>query len=517
MNFQKLKSDFPASIVVFLVALPLCMGIALGSGAPVISGIIAGVIGGIVVGFISGSNLSVSGPAAGLIATVSAGIIQIGSFDAFLVAVIIAGLIQLMLGLIKAGVVGHFIPNAVIKGLLVAIGLMLIFKQIPHLVGYDADFEGDESFLQRDGQNTFTELFSAFKSLTPLAVLLGGIGLILQFIWEPFLKRLKINSKWLPAPLVVVFLGGLVNFFAAKYAPDWQLQKEHLVNIPDIQMVISGWRLPAMHAFADPNVWMLGFSIAIIASIETLLSIEATDKLDPAYQITPTNRELVAQGVGNMASGFLGGLPVTAVIVRSSANINAGGKSKYSAIIHGFLLAISVWLFPGLLSKIPLASLAAILIFVGYKLAKPAIFIEQKLKGINNFLPFLVTVLAILFSDLLIGVSIGLIVSIVFIFKSNYRKHIIAVSMENHHLVRFTGDVTFFNKSIIKEHLEKVKTTDHGIVFDYIRCTFLDVDIRESIIEFCESKDRETLKIEHRFQNEQQKTILFKNDYARIY
>jgi MFS superfamily sulfate permease-like transporter len=312
-------------------------------------------------------------------------------------------------------------------------------------------------------------------------------------------------------------LGGLVNFFAAKYAPDWQLQKEHLVNIPDIQMVISGWKLPAMHAFADPNVWMLGFSIAIIASIETLLSIEATDKLDPAYQITPTNRELVAQGVGNMASGFLGGLPVTAVIVRSSANINAGGKSKYSAIIHGFLLAISVWLFPGLLSKIPLASLAAILIFVGYKLAKPAIFIEQKLKGINNFLPFLVTVLAILFSDLLIGVSIGLIVSIVFIFKSNYRKHIIAVSMENHHLVRFTGDVTFFNKSIIKEHLEKVKSTDRGIVFDYIRCSFLDVDIRESIIEFCESKDCEPLKIEHRFQNEQQKIILFKNDHARIH
>lgn len=493
------------------------MGIALGSGAPVISGIIAGVIGGIVVGLISGSNLSVSGPAAGLIATVAAGIVHIGSFDAFLVSVIIAGIFQLILGFIKAGVVGHFIPNAVIKGLLVAIGLLLIFKQIPHLVGYDTDFEGDESFFQQDGENTFTELLSAFRNFTPLAVALGFLGLILQFVWDPLLKKAKLNSKWLPAPLIVVLLGGIVNYWVSKYAPDWQLQKEHLVNIPDLQLVISDWRLPALNAFANPDVWMLGFSIAVIASIETLLSIEATDKLDPAYQITPTNRELIAQGFGNMASGFLGGLPVTAVIVRSSANINAGGKSKLSAVIHGILLVVSVWLIPGLLSYIPLASLAAILIFVGYKLAKPSIFFEQKEKGINNFLPFLVTVIAILLSDLLIGVSIGLLVSVIFIFRSNYRKHIIAVSMDEHHLVRFIGDVTFFNKSIIKEHLEKIQQSDKSILFDYTRCNFLDVDIRESIIEFCVARETEDIKIEHRFQNEQQKLILFKNDHARIH
>ncbi len=517
MNNQILKSDIPASVVVFLVALPLCMGIALGSGAPVISGIIAGIIGGVVVGYLSGSNLSVSGPAAGLIATVAAGITEIGSFDAFLVSVIIAGFLQLILGLLKAGVVGHFIPNAVIKGLLVAIGLLLIFKQIPHLVGYDADFEGDESFFQKDGENTFTEIVSSLKNFTPLAVILGTIGLVLQFVWEPFLNKLKINAKWLPAPLVVVALGGVVNILAIQYLPAWQLGKDQLVSIPDLNVVISDWQLPALDAFFNPKVWMLGFSIAIIASIETLLSIEATDKLDPNYHITPTNKELVAQGVGNMASGILGGLPVTAVIVRSSANINAGGKSKWSAVFHGILLALSVWLFPGLLSKIPLASLAAILIYVGYKLAKPGIFMEQRQKGINNFLPFLVTVVAILFSDLLIGVSFGLLVSIIFIFKSNYRKHIITVSMDKHHLVRFVSDVTFLNKSIIKEQLEKVNTTDTSIVFDYTRCNFLDVDIRESIIEFCESKGNDSITIEHRFQNSQQKLILFKNDHARIY
>lgn len=517
MNTQIIKSDFPASIVVFLVALPLCMGIALGSGAPVISGLIAGVVGGIVVGYLSGSKLSVSGPAAGLIATVSAGIINIGSFEAFLVSVIIAGVFQLLFGIFRAGVIGHFIPNAVIKGLLVAIGLLLIFKQIPHLVGYDADFEGDESFFQKDGENTFTELLSAFRYFAPLAAILGFLGLIIQFIWDPVLRKFNLNPKWLPAPLIAVLLGGTVNHFVSIYIPEWKLQNEHLVNIPDIKMVISDWKLPTLTAFLDSKVWLLGFSIAVIASIETLLSIEATDKLDPAYHITPTNRELIAQGVGNIASGIIGGLPVTAVIVRSSANINAGGKSKYSAIIHGVLLAMAVWLIPGILSKIPLASLAAILIFVGYKLAKPAIFAEQKLKGINNFLPFLITVIAILLSDLLIGVSIGLLVSIIFIFKSNYRRHIIAVSMENHHLVRFIGEVTFFNKSVIKEHLERVNVDDKGIVFDYTRCTFLDVDIRESVIEFCSSSVNQTLHIEHKFQNEEQKKILLKDDYARIH
>lgn len=504
-------------MVVFLVALPLCMGIAMGSGAPVISGIISGVTGGVVVGLISGSSLSVSGPAAGLIAVISAGIVHIGSFEAFLVSIIVAGLFQIVFGLFKAGILGHFIPNAVIKGLLVAIGLLLIFKQIPHLIGYDADFEGDEAFLQSDGKNTFTEIISACSYITPLALILGIGGVILQFIWEPLFKRYDQIAKWFPAPLAVVLVGGLVNSMATYYHSDWQLRGEHMVSIPDLQAVIVDWKLPDWKAFLNTQVWMLGFSIAAIASIETLLSIEATDKLDPACKITPTNRELIAQGTGNVVSGILGGLPVTAVIVRSSANINAGAKSKWSAVLHGILLAVSVWLFPGLLSKIPLASLAAILIFVGYKLAKPAIFIEQKNKGFYNFLPFLTTVVAIVLSDLLIGVSIGLLVSIVFIFRSNYRKHIIAVSMEQHHLIRFIGDVTFFNKAIIREHLEKVSDNDRSIVFDYTRCTFIDVDIRESVIEFCASRGIKSFTIEHRFQNEQQKVILFKNDYARIY
>ena len=504
-------------MVVFLVALPLCMGIAMGSGAPVIAGIIAGVIGGVVVGLISGSNLSVSGPAAGLIATVSAGIINIGSFEAFLVSVIVAGLFQLLFGILKVGVIGHFIPNAVIKGLLVAIGLLLIFKQIPHLIGYDADFEGDEAFIQHDGKNTFTEIISSLSYITPLAFILGIVGLVIQFVWDPLFKRSNNISKWFPAPLVVVLLGVIVNNITTHYNSDWQLHGEHLVSIPDLNVVVADWKLPDWKAFVNTKVLLLGFSIAAIGSIETLLSIEATDKLDPAHNITPTNRELIAQGAGNVISGILGGLPITAVIVRSSANINAGGKSKWSAVLHGILLALSVWVFPDLLSKIPLASLAAILIYVGYKLAKPTIFIEQKNKGIYNYVPFLTTVIAILLSDLLIGVSIGLLVSVVFIFRSNYRKHIIAVSMEQHHLIRFIGDVTFFNKSIIKDHLEKITDADKSIVFDYTRCNFIDVDIRESVIEFCESRSLKSFKIEHRFQNNQQKIILFKNDNARIY
>jgi MFS superfamily sulfate permease-like transporter len=517
MSISALKNDVPASLVVFLVALPLCMGIALGSGAPVISGIIAGIIGGIVVGALSGSHLSVSGPAAGLIATVSAGIVNLGSFEAFLVAVIIAGVFQLIFGLLKAGVIGHFIPNSVIKGLLVAIGLMLIFKQIPHLVGYDADFEGDESFLQADGENTFTELISAFKHITPVALILGFTGLCIQFLWEPLSKKYSALSKWLPAPLVVVALGAGFNILCIYQFPTWQLKSEHLVNLPKMDQVIAGWKLPSLSALQQVDVWILGLTIALIASIETLLSIEATDKLDPLHRITPTNRELMAQGAGNILSGFLGGLPLTAVIVRSSANINAGGKTKSSAILHGVILLLFIVVFPKLLRFIPLSSLAAILIFVGYKLAKPAIFSDQKQKGWNNFIPFLVTVIAILLSDLLIGVSIGLLVGIIFIARSNYRERIVAVNIDHHHLIRFLAEVSFFNKSTIKEKLSMINEVNATVVFDYTRCTFIDIDIKESVIEFCEAASITGIKVEHRFQNEQQKLNLFKNDHARIY
>ena len=411
-NYLKnLGTDLPASIVVFLVALPLCLGIALGSGAPLFSGIIAGMVGGIIIGSLSGSQLSVSGPAAGLTAIVFAAITKLQVYEAFLLAVVLAGIIQMILGFLKAGILGDYVPNSVIKGMLAAIGIILILKQLPHFVGYDKDYEGDESFSQGDDENTFSAIFNSFDAITPAALIIGVISIIILIIWETkFFKSNKVLSL-IPGPLVVVLLGVLLNYIfnINENYFHWGDRKVNLVTLPiaeNASMFVSFFTFPDFSHIKNPQVWISGLTIAIVASLETLLGIEAVDKLDPLKRVTPTNRELKAQGVGNMVSGLLGGLPLTSVVVRSSANVMAGAKTKISTITHGFLLLVSVYFIPDILNTIPLSALAAILIFTGYKLAKVGLFKDFYRKGIDQFVPFVVTVLAILLTDLLIGIVV---------------------------------------------------------------------------------------------------------------
>ena len=413
--YTHLGDNLSASIVVRLVALPLCVGIALASGTPIFSGIIAGIIGGIVVGQLSGSQLSVSGPAASLTFVVSAMLIKLGSFETFLLAVLIAGAFQILFAFLKGGIVGDYIPNAVIKGMVAAIGIILMMKQIPHLLGYDADFEGDESFLQDDHNNTITTILTAIEFLTPMSVLIGGVSMVVLIFWEQFNHQ---RNKWIhyvPGPLVVVLVAVVLNTYGAGLFNMLPLEQKHLVWLPvanNVQEFVSFFTFPNFHEIGNPEVWLAGFMLAVIASLETLLGIEAIDKIDPLKRITPSNKELKAQGIGNIISGLIGGLPITSVIVRSSANVSAGAKSKQSTIFHGVLILIGAALIPFMLNKIPLSAIAAILIVTGYKIAKLSLFKELFQKGIHQFIPFCITIIAILFSNLLYGVAIGIIVSI---------------------------------------------------------------------------------------------------------
>lgn len=479
-------ADLSASIVVLLVALPLCLGIALGSGAPLFSGIIAGVVGGIVIGILSGSQLSVSGPAAGLTVIVATAITKLQVYEAFLLAVVIAGIFQLIFGFIKAGVIGDYVPNAVIKGMLAAIGLILIMKQLPHLVGYDTDFEGDESFLQPDHENTFTALFQAVKYITPSAMIIGTISLVLLTLWErPFIKSKK-SLKLLPGPLVVVLVGTLLNEYFKTSQPAYALEAKHLVALPvanDVSSFVSFLTFPDIAFLKNPDVWISGITIAIVASLETLLGIEAADKLDPLKRVTPTNRELKAQGAGNMVSGLIGGLPLTSVVVRTSANISSGAKSKMSTIYHGILMMLCVMFIPGILNKIPLSALAAVLIFTGYKLAKVTLFKEFYKKGWDQFVPFVVTIAAILFTDLLVGILIGIGVGLFFLIRSNFRSAVMVVNDANNYLIRFRKDVSFLNKPIVKKKLEDVPANAF-VIIDATRADFIDKDVIEEINNF---------------------------------
>ncbi|MFM9028740.1 MAG: SulP family inorganic anion transporter, partial [Bacteroidota bacterium] len=457
--FKHLANDLPASLVVFLVALPLCLGIALGSQAPLMSGIIAGVVGGILIGFLSGSHLSVSGPAAGLTAIVVAALEKLPAYEAFLLAVVIGGVFQVLLGFLRAGVIGDYIPTSVIKGMLAAIGLILILKQFPHMVGYDADFEGDESFFQPGNQNTFTGLFEALSHVLPWACLIGFVSLIIQIVWEKWVAPQSNALKLIPAPLIVVAIGVGLNQTAINYFPDHALMTDHLVNIPVISSlaeVPSYFTWPDYGYISNMQVWITAITLALVASLETLLSIEASDNLDPLKRVTPTDRELKAQGMGNMVSGLLGGLPVTSVIVRTSANINAGAKSKLSSILHGILLASSVLFIPGILNMIPKSALAAVLIFTGYKLAKPTLFIQHFKKGMDQFIPFTVTIVSILLSDLLIGILIGCLVGLFFVMRSNFHSAVVVVNDDKRYLIRMRKDVSYLNKPVIKRKLEEI-------------------------------------------------------------
>ncbi len=493
---QSLPNDFASSIVVFLVALPLCLGIALGSGAPLFSGLIAGIVGGIVIGMLSGSQLSVSGPAAGLTAIVAAAIGRLPAYEAFLLGVVLCGVFQLVLGFIKAGVLGDFVPSCVIKGMLAAIGLILILKQFPHMVGYDKNFEGDESFVQPDQDNTFSGIFSALSAITPAAAVIGIGSLIIYVLWEKFVSKKKF-AKLVPAPLVVVLIAVAASAFINN-VPEYALKPDHLVNIPiagSTTEFLSFFTFPDWSQLTNKDVWVTGITIALVASLETLLSIEAIDDLDPYQRVTPTNRELKAQGVGNMISGLIGGLPITSVIVRSSANVNAGAKTKMSAVYHGILLLACVALIPGLLNLIPKAALAAILIYTGYKLAKPSLFKMFYQKGWNQFLPFIITITAILLTDLLTGVLIGIAVGLFFVFRSNFKTAVIVVNDHRRYLFRLRKDVSFLNKPIVKSKLESVPE-DAYVLIDTSRADFIDRDVVEVIEDFMKHAHLKNISVE---------------------
>ncbi len=494
MNFKYLKDDLPASLVVFLVALPLCLGIAVASGASPMAGIISGIVGGIVVGALSGSSLSVSGPAAGLTAIVYTAIVSMESYEMFLLAVVVAGIIQVIMGQLKAGIIGYYFPNAVIKGMLAAIGLILILKQIPHAVGYHADFEGDLAFKTGDDENTFTQIITALRNSDMGAIIISVSSLLVLILFEqPKMKQFGL-FKILPGALFAVLTGVGINALFMAYAPQLTLYGPQLVQVP-VNDTISGFlgefTLPDFSKFTEPAVYVTGFTIALVASIESLLSLEASDKLDPLKRVSPPSRELGAQGIGNIVAGLLGGIPVTAVIVRSSANINSGGKSKMSAILHGIWLLLSLLFLAKLLNYIPLSCLAAILLLIGYKLASPSLFKAKYKKGKMRFIPFIVTIVAILFTDLLIGIGIGMVVGIFFILKSNVTRCLEIEEVGDRIEIRFLKDVSFIHKAQVLKALSTIPSGAH-VHIDARKADFVDLDIAEAIDNFADvSRDRQ--------------------------
>jgi MFS superfamily sulfate permease-like transporter len=491
--FSNLKYDFPAGLVVYLVALPLCLGVALASTGRsdlLFSGIIAGCVGGIVVGLTSGSALGVSGPAAGLVVIVLTALDTLGSFEAFLLAVMLAGILQIVAGLLKAGVIGYYFPSAVIKGMLAAIGITLILKEIPHAFGYDADFMGDEAFSQKDGQNTFSELFNAVKYSSTGAIIISLVSLGLLILFDkPFMKKVQL-FKFLPGALFVVLVGTLLNFLFSQFSPGWVLAGEHLVQLPvasNASEFLSFFKMPDFSAFQKVEVYTVAVTIAIVASLESLLSVEATDKLDPYKRDTPTNRELIAQGIGNFTSGMIGGLPITQVIVRSSANIESGARTKMASVIHGAILLLSAMFIPKYINYVPLSCLAAILLMVGYKLSKFSLYQGMYKLGKDQFIPFIVTILAILSTDLLKGIAIGMAVAIYFILSKNY-KHSYHYKKEEHRdgdviTLVLSEEVTFLNKGSIGltlDHLPEGST----VVIDGSKSVNIDYDVLEIIQDF---------------------------------
>lgn len=525
-----LKYDLPASIVVFLVALPLCLGISLASGADPITGVIAGIVGGVVVGVISKSPLGVSGPAAG-IATIIYGYLKgpdfpYIDFQSFLVIGVIAGLFQVLFGYIKAGVIADYFPANVVKGMLAAIGVLIFLKQIPHALGDDKNIEGDDSLIQKDGKNTFEEIVDALQDPHWGAVIITAIAVLIIILWQTkYFKKHKILSL-VPAPLIVVISGVLLNQLFLTYTTNLGLHASHLVSIPDFSTGVDS--NPFTGFFSNltfPNLDMffhrivasvdekgndvyeftslfaqifqfvkLGFMLAIVLSLQTLLSSEASDKMDPYKRVTPPNKELIAQGVGNVLSSFIGGLPLTQVIVRSSANVNAGAKTKLSSIIHGVLLFLSVVLIPTLLNLIPLACLAGILFMIGYKLASVSVFKNMYKQGMRQFLPFLVTIIAIIFTNLLTGIVIGLIVSIFFILQNNRNNEPFDVKFRKPELggagylvdIAFHEEVNYLSKHILMTSLHDIPNHSH-VVIDGTSCRFIANDIIEAITEFEES------------------------------
>lgn len=489
--FSRLDKDIPAGIVVFLVALPLCLGIALASGAPLISGLISGIIGGVVIGSISGSGTSVSGPAASVSAVVLVAIQDLGSFEVFLVALVIAGVIQVILGIAKAGLIADYMPTSIIKGLLAAIGLILIMSQLPYSIGLDFDkdrfFSYSEDYFGNAGE--MLQLF--LTSFTPGAIVISLISLFILLFWDKTPMR---NFKLIPPALIVVILGVLLNLLFQYAIPMLYLDGIHLVRIPKIDSISSFLTFPEFSAIGNPKVWVAGLTIAIIASLSSLLNVEATDNIDPHKRSTPANRELVAQGIGNTLAGLIGGIAITSVIVRSSVNIAAGGETKLTTILHGFLLLLSVLFLSTVINLIPLSSLAAILLVVGYKLASISVFKKIFKKGWNQFLPFVVTIVAILLTDVLIGVLIGTALSVFFLLRSNYNNPFF---IENTKLVQedvikleFSNEVSFLNKAAIKKTLWSVPDNSQ-VIIDATFANFIDQDVIDILHDFKQTVAKE--------------------------
>jgi len=490
--FNSWREDLPSSIVVFFVALPLCLGIGLASTSvegftPIpISGLIAGIIGGVVVGLISNSRLGVSGPAAGLITVVISSISALGSFNAFLLALILAGILQVIFAFLRAGIIANYLPTGVIKGMLAAIGITLILKEIPHLIGYDKDYVGDEAFFQQDGHNTLTELLYAVKALDPGIAMIGlvSLGLIVLFEQPKFKKF--IAFKYIPSMLWVIIIGTLINVVLTATGHDLHIAKEHLVQIPQLtswKSIEMQMHFPDFSFVYNPKVYIVALTIAAIASLETLLSVEAIDRLDPEKAITNPNRELMAQGVGNAVAGLLGGIPVTQVIVRSTANLNGGARSKMSAVYHGLWLVVAILFIAPVLNLIPLATLAAILISVGYKLTNFKLIKAQFVKGWDQFIPFIATIVAILFTDLLKGIGIGLVIAIFFIIKRNFKGNHEVITTENGLEIILGENVNFLNIASIKNTLMNIPNGTH-VIINSTRSKSLDYDIQELLIDF---------------------------------
>ncbi len=479
---SSLRSDIPAGVVVFLVATPLCLGIAQASGAPLLSGLVAGVVGGLVVSPLSRSTLSVSGPAAGLAVLVATGIRAVG-FRAFLAATLLAGALQIALGLLRLGAIAHFFPNAVLKGMLAAIGVLIVLKQVPHALGHDRDYLGDLAFAQPDGLNTFSALAQAARAVSPAVCAVTALCALAYAMW-PRVQRGVLRH--VPPALVVVALGALLVPLLQRMGVGASLGPEHLVALPVFASpaeVLDAAVTPDLSALARVEVLQLSLTLCAVASLETLLSIEAIDRLDPQRRISPPNRELVAQGVGNMVSALLGGLPVTSVIVRSSANVHAGGKTRTSAMVHGLLLLVGTLALPSLLNRVPLAALAVVLLVVGTKLAAPSVFRHMWRLGPTQFVPFAVTIAAVVLIDLLRGTMIGLVMGLFFAVRRQQRNAVVVDVRGDAVTVRFAKDMTFLQKARVKEVLQGI-TPGATVVIDRSRIDFVDDDVEEVLVEF---------------------------------
>lgn len=498
---KNFKQDIPSSIVVFLVAMPLCLGIALASGAPLYSGLIAGIIGGIVVGYFSGSHTGVSGPAAGLAVVVLNSITELGSFELFLVAVVLAGIIQIILGLVKGGVIAYYFPSSIIMGMLSGIGIIIFLKQLPHAFGDDRDAEGDMEFFQADGENTFSEIWNMVDFISPGAVIITLVSLMILLLWESiYIKKIKI-LQLIPGPLVAVITGILLG--VSFQDSDWlSLRSDQMVSIPipeNFEGFINNFTFPDFSAFSNVKIYSIAMVIAVVASLETLLCVEAADKLDEHKRITPSSRELIAQGIGNVISGLIGGLPITQVIVRSSANIQSGARTKTSTIIHGILILISIILVPRLLNLIPLATLAAILLIVGYKLSKPSVYKTMYAQGREQFVPFIVTIVGIIFTDLLIGLALGLAVAVFFILYNTYKFsfRIKEYTEEGNGVIHIelAQELTFFNKANMIKVLEEIPANSK-VIIDASNTTFIHFDVLEIIKNFLINADERNIDLE---------------------